>query len=336
GSAARHDEERRAQGAPEVGVSISTLLGRTVAGVVAVVVASVAFAAAVPEGSGKAGEVVYLPAASDLRVAVALAPDDSASGVPEPVPASRPAGWPITGATGGPLRAPLGDCRGCTALVTASPAPIAAIYASAAFVVGDELGRLSHLQLRLLATDGAIVWINGREVARRRIARDAAPLARAEARSTGEWESFVVPRSVVRRGPNLVAVEVRPARADRVPILDLELRGGQGAGVVRGPIVQAVSRTGATVLFDTDVPARGGLEVEIDGVTRSLPSAGGALAVHHVVEIGGLPADQAVRYRTVVNGEVGPEATFHAGPAPGRAIRLAIYGDTRNGHPVHA
>jgi len=105
---------------------------------------------------------------------------------------------------------------------------------------------------------------------------------------------------------------------------------------VRGPIVQWAGPTAAVVSFDTDLPARASVEYAAGGqARRAAPSAGGALAVHHRVELRGLPRDGAARYRVLAGGDVTPERVFHTAPAAGDVVRFAVYGDTRGGHAVH-
>jgi hypothetical protein len=305
-------------------------------------------------------EVTYLAAGGTLEVAVALAPlpaeqigaaaagaveraiaGGGAAAAPSPWDASGvspPPGWPTTAVAGAALRAPVSasvggkTCGGCSAAASADAQRVAAIYASARFAAGAELAGLSHLRLRLRVSDGAIVWLNGREVARRRIPRGASVAAPATAAAGLEWETFYLPTGAARVGGNLLAVEVRPAAATPAPVLDVALVGARGARVVRGPIVQAATGRPTTLRFDTDVPARAAIELDAG---RRLASAGGALAVHHEVVVDGLAPGREVRYRVVVDGAVGPELSFHAPPARGETVRFAVYGDTRGGHVVH-
>ncbi len=159
-------------------------------------------------------------------------------------PARRPGdGWaaaPLAGAARG--RAPLGvrdgdgRCDCATQVGDEATERVAALFAQATFTAGDEVGRVRLLHLRLRYNDGVVVHLNGREVARRHLARDAAPMATADRASGPEWESFFIPAAgLLRRGENRLAIEVRPSSTSRSPALDLELEARSGARIVRGP-----------------------------------------------------------------------------------------------------
>jgi len=262
-------------------------------------------------------------------------------------PSRRPAaGWqaaPLEGAARG--RAPLGvrdgdgECDCATQVGDESTERVAAIYAQTSFAVGDELARVRLLHLRLRYTDGMVAYLNGREVARRRVARDAGAMALADRASGPEWESFYIPAAgLLRRGHNRLAIEVRPSSTRRSPGLDVELEARSGGPrIVRGPILKWTGPTEAAISFDTDMPARASVEYA-SGRAAAMSvarSAGGALAVHHRVELRGLPRSGPVRYRAMAGGDVTPERTFHTAPATGDVVRFAVYGDMRGGHAVH-
>lgn len=276
------------------------------------------------------------------------------------VPAGAPGpGWaaaPLAGASHG--RAPLGAreldgrCRCATQVGDERVERVAELYAQAVFRAGDEAGRVRMLELRLHYSDGAVVYLNGREVARRKIGRDAAPLAPVSRPTGPDWESFFIPAAgLLRRGENRLAIEVRPWAGERGPSLDVALVGRMGPRIVRGPLVMWRGATSATIAFDTDLPARAEVRyatvaagatggstaaahaAALDHVAQS---AGGTLAVHHRVTLTGLPAGGAVRYRVLAGGDVSPLRTIHTVPRPGDPIRFAVYGDMRGGHQVHA
>lgn len=295
------------------------------------------------------GEVVLLAAGSPLEIAVSRVPLPPPPGSSAPAPApltlssgspAPPPGWPTAALGGAPLRAPIDGapgpgCTGCSAANPAATERVAALFATARFRAGPELDGCSHVRLALRANDGAVVWLNGREVARRRIARGGDPLAPAARRNGPEWETFYLPRSAVAAGDNLLAIEVRPAAGSAGPLLDVALSGRRGVAVVRGPVLQDVVADRARIVFDTDLPTRAAVEVTIDGQTRTLASAGGGLAVHHGVLLTGLRPSARVRYRLLVEGAAGEEFAFSAAPAADQVARIAVYGDSRNGHLAH-
>jgi hypothetical protein len=275
---------------------------------------------------------------------------DSSSG--SPVLGDAPAGipppeWPLR--VGGPAakrgRAPFAarlpnksSCGGATELGDASKERVAVLYASRSFSIGDDLDQLRALRLRAQYSDGLIAYINGREVARSNLVPDIETMGVA-ARSRGsEWETFYVPvvPGLLAKGKNTLAVEVRPSGRRLAPTLDLELAASARAQIVRGPVVQRVGPTSAIVMFDTDLPTTAVVEY---GATpaRGLVarSAGGGLAVHHAVELGGLAAGKAVHYRVAAGGDFSADLQFHTAPPAGEPIRFAVYGDVRDGHQTH-
>ena len=294
-------------------------------------------------------------AALDVVAATDRDPADSTAGprlpavLGDPPPGLPPAGWPgrslsgIAGTARGamPVSARHGDapCACATDLGDTRAQRIAVLYATRAFTVGDDHASVRLLRLRARYRDGLVVHLNGREVARRNLAGDAGAMALAERPNGPEWETFYIPvvPGLLVAGHNLLAVEVRPSSQRLAPILDLELTATTQARIVRGPVLQRVDATSAAILFETDLPAQAVVE---HGPTpargRVVPSAGGGLAVRHVVALRDLPAGQPVHYRVVAGSDVSEDLVFHPAPAPGAVLRFAVYGDVRGGHDVHA
>ncbi|HEU5056446.1 MAG TPA: metallophosphoesterase [Kofleriaceae bacterium] len=258
-------------------------------------------------------------------------------------------GWPgkpLAGASRG--RAPLaardtdGRCTSCgTDIGDQRLWRIAAVYGQVTFTAGDEAAGARVLELRVRYEDGMVAYLNGREVARRGIARSTAATAPVDRASGPEWETFYLPaRGLLKKGENRLAVEVRPWRQERAPVLDVALSARGGGRIVRGPLVHWLGATAAAISFDTDLPSRATVEYAAGGAVgdkmTSARSAGGALAVHHRVELRDLPAAGQVRYRVVAGGDVTPELSFRTAPAAGDPVRFAVYGDMRGGHRTHA
>jgi hypothetical protein len=271
----------------------------------------------------------------------AVAPQPNIEG---DAPARHPAdGWPagaLPGRSRG--RAPLGvrdadgRCECATPVGDASAERIAALYAQASFTAGDEIAGVRLLHLRVRYSDGMVAYLNGREVARRGLDRDAGPTATAARQSGPEWESFYIPAAgLLRRGANRLAIEVRPSSTGRSPVLDLALEARSSARIVRGPILQWAGPTAATISFDTDLPTQGAVEYTVGQKRRVARSAGGGLAVHHRVVVADLPASAPVQYRVVAGADATGERIFHTAPDPGGVVRFAVYGDMRGGHAVH-
>jgi hypothetical protein len=292
-------------------------------------------------GAIAAGEADRAQAAADGRTPAAQVPVFGAGDGPGE-------GWAVrklAGAAHG--RAPLaaratdGRCSACGSEIGDQRAGrIAALYAQAVFTAGDEMAEVRVLELKVRYSDGMVAYLNGREVARRQIARDAGPTVPVDRPSGPDWETIYLPaRGLLKKGENRIAVEVRPHRGERAPVLDLALIGRSGARIVRGPIVQWLGPTAAAIAFDTDLPSRASVEYARGGSGEkwmSAPSAGGALAVHHRALLRDLPAASPIRYRVVAGGDVTPELSFRTAPGAGDPVRFGVYGDMRSGHRVHA
>ena len=325
---------------------------------------------AVADRAAGHGPRVYIPAGSVLHYRVATAPvpgrqlgpialtaldrlDDPAASVPPVLgvtpPDIPPPGWPARplardpAATAGP--APLGArdgeggaCACATSVGNTAAQRVAALYATRTFAVGDEPGEVRLLRLRVRYRDGLVVHINGREVARRNLGAGAGPMDIAARPHGPEWETFYVPvvPGLLVPGDNLLAVEVRPSGHRLAPVLDLELSSTARADIVRGPVVQQVGETSAALVFETDLPAQAVVEYGPTAARgRVARSAGGGLAVRHVVRLDDLPAGQPVHYRVIAGSEVSDDLVFHTAPAAGDVLRFVVYGDVRGGHQTH-
>ncbi|RMH44453.1 MAG: hypothetical protein D6689_02235 [Deltaproteobacteria bacterium] len=275
----------------------------------------------------------------DAGAAPAIAGDP-----PDGVP---PAGWRTGEASGlaamarGPAPiavAPPGQRCDCATPIAAGRDRIAAVYAVTPFEVGDERAAVRALTLRLRYRDGVVVWLNGVEVARRHVAADASPVAFASIRRGTEWETFTIPAApgLLRAGTNWLAVEVRPGPGGEAVVFDAELAAGTAARIARGPIVQRVGRTSATIVVDTDLPAA----VAVDyGPTPALGetavSASGEAAVHHRIELADLPPSSLIYYRVRAGADTSPVVAFALAPGPDEPLRVALYGDARGGDVIH-
>jgi 3',5'-cyclic AMP phosphodiesterase CpdA len=226
-------------------------------------------------------------------------------------------------------------------------------YVRLRFDVGSEATRLATLTLRIRYSHGYAAYLNGVEIARRRLDPGAAAGVLANDWHGLEWERVFVPLKPgqVRAGANLLAVEVHPRTAGHEPLVDVELSGATGVRIVRGPYLQQLGPREATVLFDTDLPALG--EVRF-GATDGYASmvAESSPATHHLLKLAGLQPGAQVHYRAVARAPqavatldgVPPVERIDAGdvafhtPAEERerTLRFVVYSDVRSGHDVHA
>ena len=194
---------------------------------------------------------------------------------------------------------------------------------------------LKTLTLRIRYTHGFAAYVNGVEIARRRLDAGAPPDAVASDVHGPEYESFTVAARELRRGDNLLAVEVHPRTAGRDTTVELSLRGDDGARLVRGPYLAGLREREVTVVFDTDLPTA----AEVSwGATRATapPRATRSARTTSSASTGSSPA----RSTTIASaldgsGDLG-DVAFHTPPDAGRPLRFAVYGDVRSGHDVHA
>jgi hypothetical protein len=274
----------------------------------------------------------------------------------EPPAGVPPPGWPgrslagTPGAAAGPMPVDMREGKSpCACATDLARLPgladlgvsrrIAVLYATRSFTVDSERAEVRLLRLRVRYRDGLVAYVNGREVARRNLPPDARGLALAQLPHGPEWETFYIPvvPGLLMRGPNLLAVEVRPSGDRPAPALDLELAAATRARIVRGPMLQQVGPTSAAIVFETDLPAQAVVE---HGPTPArgqvTPSAGGGLAMRHIVTLRDLPLGQPVHYRVIAGSDVSGDLVLHPAPTPGAVLRFAVYGDVRGGHDVHA
>jgi hypothetical protein len=148
----------------------------------------------------------------------------------------REAGVAIHGddALGAPPPAwPLGnrdDARRARAPIELTPEEterVALLWATRRFTLDAKTTDLRVLDVHARYGDGIVIWLNGVEIARRRIARDARPMEMASLIRGPEWETWHVPvvPGMLRPGDNVVAVEVRPSGRSTAPRLDVEIVG---------------------------------------------------------------------------------------------------------------
>ncbi len=252
-------------------------------------------------------------------------------------PALVAVGVPVNG--GGPGMAPdapiFPSCSG-------------ALYTRRHFDLGAEAKQLSGLTLRIKYTDSFAAYLNGVEVARRRLVDAAQTVATTLAQDRGpvEPESFYlqIAPGQLRERDNLLAVEVHAKSVDRCAKADLELLGTTGPRVVRGPYIERLADGALDLTLETDQPAmvelrygKGDVRSERDRrlAMSTLPQTS------HRGRITGLRPGRVYHYQAALIGpgearsEL-PLQVVHTPPPPGRPLRVVLYGDSRSGHAIHA
>ncbi|ACY18010.1 metallophosphoesterase family protein [Haliangium ochraceum] len=286
--------------------------------------------------------------------APATAPPSAPPAEPAPAPAVLgqapadvpPPGWPARALAEDSARArlPVGasagsrSCQCATAIADSARERVAAVYLTHSFRAGAEAEQVRLLHLRARYRDGLVAYLNGRQIARRNLAAEAGLMDQAERPHGPEWETFYIPLTpgLLRRGDNLLAIELRPSSHQLAPSLDLELSAASEARIIRGPLLQRVGARSASIAFETDLPTEAVLEYgPSEALGQVLRSAGGGLAVRHRIALSDLPPGQPVYYRVIAGSQITPTERFHPAPQPGEVLRFAVYGDVRGGHDIH-
>lgn len=198
---------------------------------------------------------------------------------------------------------------------------------------------LASLALKLRYQHGFAAYLNGVEIARRRLEAQATSQSFATEVHGLLPETITLPLSngLLRDGDNVLAIEVHTTKNGKEPVLDVELVGRQGARLLRGPYLQNLDQDSVDVLVDTDLPTEGTLTVFNDGAPRELRSASGKRHRFHVGELA--PATrysyELVLIDALQNRVEVPRFTFHTAPQSGKPVRFVVYGDVRSGHDVH-
>jgi predicted phosphodiesterase len=228
-----------------------------------------------------------------------------------------------------------------------------------------EAARARVLELRVAYNDGFVAYVNGREVARRGLARSAAQAAAPHGPEV-ERVYVAVPDAVALLPEgNLLAVAVytysgRNLVIPTAPAAMIGLAASSGVRIVRGPYLAAPAdahtRTRMNVVWETDLPATGKVIVERAragaveaagtaeaGAKPVAPRqvAAGAPATRQVVPLNALERGTGYRYRVEIEASPGDTAAsaavrFETLPAPPAPLRFAVYGDMRYpGHQAH-
>jgi Calcineurin-like phosphoesterase len=200
--------------------------------------------------------------------------------------------------------------------------------------------QFKRARVRVVRDDGIVVYLNGTE-----IVRDNMPtgpigyttLATNPIRVTHEsrFYSFEINKALLRKGANVLAVEIHQADVASPDIsFDLELRGSDGIPVVdRGPYLQRGSHNTAVVRWRTDYPTEtvaylGSNFGDVKPIVQN-----NTLTTDHTAVITGLSADTNYHYAVGSKAGVlaaGLDFRFKTAPTPGtnKKTRIWVIGDS--------
>ncbi len=159
----------------------------------------------------------------------------------------------------GPAQLGYGDGDEATVLSygSNSSAKYITTYFRKSFTVANP-GAISALTLDLLRDDGAVIYLNGTEVARSNMPTGTisyttlSPTAVSGAAETSTFYSYTVSPSLLTAGTNVLAVEIHQQAGTSSDIsFDLRLISGAAASLVRDPYLQSISTNQAVICWRT-------------------------------------------------------------------------------------
>ncbi len=227
---------------------------------------------------------------------------------------------------------PLGPALTATLAANVANAPrtrVAVVYASTQFVL--DATPCEVIEVRVRYRDAIAVAINGWVMARRQWPRDQGSAARPHG---PEWETFyiAVAPGLLVPGRNTISLQARPFRKRALPEIEVEVVAAPSVRLVRGPLVQRVTPTTASVVAEVSAAVSAVLRWKA-GDTGQWQTLQSPVGRRHVFDLVGLPSG-AITYE-VHAGASHARANFFTAPRDNQIVRLAVYGDVRGGHDVH-
>ena len=213
------------------------------------------------------------------------------------------------------------------------------------FAVGAELPSLETLTLRIRYTHGFAAYLNGVEIARRRL--DPARAARRARQRRARPRVRVVHRARARPAPRRQRARGRGPSAHRRP--RHHRRAVAARRRRRAHRARALSARPARARSDasSSTPTcRRSAEVRWGRDDDYGSSAHDGFGTHHVIRLTGLKPGTVYHYRVRVRPQrrqrpqrasstpATPSSTRR--PTRGRPLRFVVYGDVRSGHDIHA
>lgn len=213
-------------------------------------------------------------------------------------------------------------------------------YFRRAFTV-DNPAAWTRLRLRVLRDDGAVVYLNGFEVARPNMPGGTITYQTRAVAAVGDSDEdrffdFTLPPSVLLVGNNVLAVEVHQQSPTSSDVsFDLELLATNAAAfVVRGPYLQTMTPVSVVVRWRTDLATDSRVRCgdAPDNLTQIVSDA--AVTTEHELSLVGLQPATTYYYAVGSSAEIlaGGDAdhVFRAMPAAGPlgALRVWAIGDS--------
>ena len=281
--------------------------------------------------------IVLVPAGSDWRYSA----DGSDPGTAWRDPNFRALEWPLG-------KAQLGYGGGDeTTVIPAPPSGVRPVttYFHKVFTAPSPKS-YSALLVRLVRDAGAVVYLNGVELARSNMSGgpvnfQTPALTESYGRDSATYFPIRAAKTALVRGLNVLTVEVHQTGLNDGDLsFDLELLATKlptPAFVARGPYLQNVAQTGATIRWRTDVPTPGLLKWGLGARSTRHVLQTAALSTEHEFRITGLAPDSVYFYALGAGKDVieGNDAVhwFRTLPAAGavKPLRFWVLGDPGTG-----
>lgn len=221
-------------------------------------------------------------------------------------------------------------------------------YFRKSFSVVDQ-SSIAGLELKIQRDDGAVVYINGVEVARTNMPATTisyTTLASTAVSGSGEttYITFPLSPSVVTNGTNVVAVEVHQSGATSSDIsfnLSLQVTSGASVSLVRAPYLQNVTPTSAVVRWRTSAAATTRVKWALSAAAITTPCNApscnqvdvAGTRTEHVVSLTGLPTETKIFYSvgttsaTLAGGDANHYLEVPPVAGQRRPIRIWVTGD---------
>ncbi len=194
----------------------------------------------------------------------------------------------------------------------------------------------SNFTLNVEYDDGAIVYVNGVEVARARMTNPISFTKLADNPAIEDQvSSFTIPTASFSVGTNVIAVEVHQQAINSSDIsFNLQLLGNDvfSASLTRGPYLQMANETAITIRWRTSAAQNSRIELGTTFGTYPTVVTDATSVTEHIIRVTGLTADTKYYYRIGNSTNMGaPDASkFFTTVPPANAtrkIRIAAFGD---------
>ncbi|HSR39312.1 MAG TPA: metallophosphoesterase [Phnomibacter sp.] len=196
------------------------------------------------------------------------------------------------------------------------------------------------LDLAVKRDDGAVVYINGTEVFRTNMPTGTiSNTTRASANAADEGsvaQTISLSATALASGNNVIAVEIHQSGPTSSDIFfDLQLKASAAAPaatITRGPYLQMVNQTAATLRWRTDIATNSRIELGTSHGTYTLSASDAAVTTEHIVRISGLQPETKYYYRFGSSTQMlqaGTDNYLITAPAnnSSKKVTVAVFGD---------